>query len=335
MARLVLSRAVARDSREWQQWCARADAAGRGGVAVADTAGADCFVDAALAAAVTERIPVRVLIALPVRSPLQTATAAASLLTVTGRGRFTLGLGPGSEPVIEEGHGGVFAPPLARLRDYAAAVAALLRSPAGEPVRYVGRFFRAAGVGYGLSPRDLPIVLAASGPQMVRLACAHGDGLALHLLTARSVLQQRAALARSLRPEEFPISAGMLTSVHDDLDEAMRRARLELTAGLAIPRFLPRLAELSGQQLAAEFSRAVREGRYRDAAQLLDDSIVRQFVIVCRPRDLAAAVESFDFVDTLSPVPVGQFALAVPALGFAPEEWRESQARVAAAVVGS
>lgn len=314
--------------------CARADAHGLAAVAAADIAGADCFVDAALAAAVCPRIPINVLIALPVRSALQTATAAANLVAVAGRGRLTLGLGAGSDAVIEGGHGGVFAPPVARLRDFVGAVTALLRSPAGQPVRYDGRFVHAAGVGAGLSPSDLPIVVGASGPRMVRLACEVADGLALHLLTARSVLRQRVALARSIRSTDFPISAGVLTSVHDDVDEALRRARLEVTAACAIPRFLPRLAEAIGAERSGAFAAAVRAGRLQDAAMLLDETVVREFVLVCRPHELAEMATSFAGIDLLSPVPVGQFAQYLPSLGLTAADWNDSQARTVEALLG-
>lgn len=332
VARLSLSRSVAFTAREWLELCARADAHGLAAVAAADIAGADCFVDAAVAAAVSPRIAINVLIALPVRSALQTATAAANLSSVTGRGRLTLGLGAGSDAVIEGGHGGVFAPPVARLRDFVGAVAALLRGPAGQPVRYDGRFVRAAGVGAGFSPRDLPIVIGASGPRMVRLACELADGLALHLLTARSVLRQRVALARSIRGSDFPISAGVLTSVHDDVGEALRRARLELAAACAIPRFLPRLAEAVGDDRAGAFAAAVRAGRLQDAAMQLDEPVVREFVLVCRPHELADIATSFDGIDTLSPVPVGQFAQYFPSLGLTAADWHDSQARTVEAL---
>ena len=334
MARLTLSRAVAPTAREWLRLCVAADRLELAGVAGADVAGSDCFVDAALAAAVTTRVPVSVLIALPTRSALQTAAAAANLLAVAGTGRFSLGLGPGSDQVIEGGHGGTFAPPVGRLREYLAAVAAILRGPVGQPIRYDGRFFRAAGIGYGFSAKDLPIIVGASGPQMIRLACEVADGLALHLLTPRTVVRRRVALARTLRPSPFPISAGILTSVHEDEREALRRARLEVTAALAIPRFLPRLAELAGDELASRFSGTVQDGRFRDAATFLDDAIVREFAIVCRPEALADEIAQLDFVETASPVPVGQFCLSVPALGITPADWHDSQARVARAIFG-
>ncbi|MFN8534721.1 MAG: LLM class flavin-dependent oxidoreductase [Dehalococcoidia bacterium] len=333
MARLTLSRAVATTARNWLDLCHRADDLDLAGVSGADVAGSDAFVDAALAAAATRKTQVGVLIALPTRSPLQTAVAAANLLAVTGPGRFSLGLGPGSPMVNEDGHGVPFGPPLARLRDYVTAISAILRAPAGAPIRHAGQYYRAAGMGYGFSPEQLPIVIGASGPKMIALATEIADGLGLHLLTARTVLRQRVAQVRSVRTGTFPISAGVLTSVHDDLGEALRRARLEVAAALSFPRFLPRLAELTGDNLAARFGAAVRAGDPASAAALLDDSVVREFAIVSRPETLRAQAASLDFIETIAPVPVGQFCQFVPALGLTAGEWRDSQARVAAALV--
>ncbi|MCL6648466.1 MAG: LLM class flavin-dependent oxidoreductase [Chloroflexi bacterium] len=335
MAKLALSRAVATDARHWLALVRAAEQRGLASAASADLASADAFVDAAAAAVVTTHLPLSILVALPTRSPLQTALAAAGVATLAGPARLTLGLAAGSEPVNEGGHGVPFAPPLARLREFARTVLAILRAPAGEPVQWEGTYFRARGWGQGLDAAALPLVIGAHGPRMVRLAAEIADGLAMHLLTPRRVLRQRVALARALRPTGFPISAGIFAAVDDDLSRALAAARLEVTAALLFPRFLGRLAELTDAAFAERFAALGREGRVREAAALLDDELVREFALVCRPGELVAEAAALEMVEVVSPVPVGQFALTVPAFGVTRADVRAQQHRLAAALVGA
>ncbi len=124
-----------------------------GQVNSADTAGADCFVDGGVAVSVSSSIRLGVSVALPTRSPLQTAIAAASLADIAP-GRVTLGLGIGSRDTNENRHGFDYDPPLARMRDFLRVISALLRGPKGEQVSYEGPLYRLFGNEWGVG--DLP-----------------------------------------------------------------------------------------------------------------------------------------------------------------------------------
>ena len=328
-----LSRALAPSTGSWARLVRRAEAAGLGQVNSADTAGADCFVDGGVAVAVTSSIRLAVSVALPTRSPLQTAIAAGSLADLAP-GRVTLGLGIGSLDTNENRHGAGYSPPLPRMRDFLRAVTALLRHPAGEPVTREGPYYRAVGTGMGFEPEKLPVVLGAHGPRMTELAAAETDGVIVHIFTPLRVLEARLALAARLRPGPFRVGVGRPVAVHEDLDRAMELARLELAGVLSIPRFQSRLVELRGEDGAAGLLDLLREGRADAAIGAIDDDLVHEFVTVTEPDRIVAELAEIAGVDTVVPVPVGIFAPIVAArLGLDMDVFEESRAALVEALL--
>ena len=329
-----LSRALAPSTGSWARLVRRAEAAGLGQVNSADTAGADCFVDGGVALAVTSSISLAVSVALPTRSPLQTAIAAGSLADLAP-GRVTLGLGIGSLDTNEVRHGAGYAPPLPRMKDFLRAVSTLLRHPTGEPVTHEGPYYRAVGTGMGFEPDALPIVLGAHGPRMTELAAEETDGVIVHIFTPLQTLAERLALAARIRPDPFRVGVGRPVAVHEDLDRAMELARLELAGVLSIPRFQPRLVELRGEEGAAEPLSLLREGRAAAAVGAIDDDLVHEFVTVAEPGRIVAELAEIAGVDTVVPVPAGIFAPIVAArLGFDMGGFEESRAALVEALLG-
>ena len=329
-----LSRALAHSTASWAKLVKHAETAGLGQVNSADTASADCFVDGGVALAATSSIRLAVSVALPTRSPLQTAIAAGSLADLAPS-RVTLGLGIGSLDTNETRHGARYSPPLPRMRDFLRATAAILRHPAGQPVAYEGSYYRAVGTGIGLEPEDLPLVLGAHGPLMTSLAVGETDGVIIHIFTPLQTLAARLALAARLRTDPFWVGVGRPVAVHQDLDRAMELARLELAGVLSIPRFQPRLVELRGEDGAARLLDLLRDGEAASAVDAIDDNLVREFITVAEPGDIVAELGEIDGVDTVVPVPAGIFAPIVASrLGFDLSAFDESRAALVAALVG-
>ena len=141
------------------------------------------------------------------RSPLATALAAQDLQELTA-GRFVLGLGSQFPVANRRWHGVTVERPVAALREYVAAVRALLAAPGDESVRFDGEQFalpRAAVPRHdgaaGAAGVDLD---AAAGPATVRLAADVADGLAGHLLWTYS----------HVRDEVRPVHPGARASAH-------------------------------------------------------------------------------------------------------------------------
>jgi alkanesulfonate monooxygenase SsuD/methylene tetrahydromethanopterin reductase-like flavin-dependent oxidoreductase (luciferase family) len=106
------------------------------------------------------------------RTPGTLAMSAATLYRVSG-GRYVLGLGPSTKPLVEGFHDVRFEQPAERLRDVTRKVRALL---AGERL-VLGRVPGARPLRLGQPPvPELPIWIAALGKRAVRVAAELGDG---------------------------------------------------------------------------------------------------------------------------------------------------------------
>jgi alkanesulfonate monooxygenase SsuD/methylene tetrahydromethanopterin reductase-like flavin-dependent oxidoreductase (luciferase family) len=146
------------------------------------------------------------------RSPATIAMAAASLDRAS-EGRFALGLGASTQPLVEGLHGMRWQDPVARMRSTVAAVRALLD---GGRVPVVGEADReqVRGLRLGTPPeRRIPIVLAALAPRSVRLAGELADRW-LPFLWARSrIFDGRALLSDGEAVADAPSATGLTASV--------------------------------------------------------------------------------------------------------------------------
>ncbi|MGK2966561.1 MAG: TIGR03617 family F420-dependent LLM class oxidoreductase [Tepidiformaceae bacterium] len=168
----------------------RAEALGYSRVTATETAH-DPFLPLGLAAAVTERIELATSIAVAFpRSPMVTAQTAWDLQELSG-GRFQLGLGTQVKGQIERRYGIRWTDPAPRMREYILALRATWQSwqAGGTRLNFTGDEYQltlmtpeySPGVSSYPSP---PVLIAGSGPAMVRTAGEVADGLRLPAFTS-------------------------------------------------------------------------------------------------------------------------------------------------------
>ncbi len=94
-------------------------------------------------------------------------------------GRFILGVGTGGSYSADfrRNYGIPEYPAVALMRDYLVTLRRLL---AGETVTYDGKAVQLHGLQLTARPLPVPLYLAALGPQMLRLAGTHADGVSLN-----------------------------------------------------------------------------------------------------------------------------------------------------------
>jgi alkanesulfonate monooxygenase SsuD/methylene tetrahydromethanopterin reductase-like flavin-dependent oxidoreductase (luciferase family) len=305
MARIGLSRSLSDSPRDWLAKCVRAEQIGLPTAWAADVPGADCIVSMTLSLSATTRLRAGAAILLPTRSPLQLATALAQLAAL-GDGRVIAGFGAGAPEYVGPGHDVPFGPPLPRMREYYTAVNALLRAPLGEPVAVAGEYRHAEGRGFGLSPEAVTTIIGAHGPAMTRLAGRIAEGLVIDLMTPRTVMDQRVALALAEHGSgSFFTAAGVSASVDPDEGVALRRARAEVLAALLLPFFRERFVEIAGEDLSERLY-ALLIGKKFDAADaLLPEWIARSFILVSTPTRLVDDVAAMTEFEEIIPVSVG------------------------------
>jgi alkanesulfonate monooxygenase SsuD/methylene tetrahydromethanopterin reductase-like flavin-dependent oxidoreductase (luciferase family) len=142
------------------------------------------------------------------RTPAAIAMAAAGLQRASD-GRFALGLGASSPPLVEGLHGITWQQPINRMRTTLVAVRALLE---GDRLPLDREHVRALRLG-APPERRVPILLAALAPASVRLAGELADHW-LPFLWARSRLPDgRTLLAEGEALAERPSPAGVTVSV--------------------------------------------------------------------------------------------------------------------------
>jgi 5,10-methylenetetrahydromethanopterin reductase len=108
------------------------------------------------------------------RHPSVMAQQALTAAAATGN-RFTLGVGLSHKLVIEDMFGLDYSKPIRHTREY---LTILDRALTGEPVRFAGEEYR---VGFQVSvpgAKKPPVIVAALGPQMLKLAGRLADGTA-------------------------------------------------------------------------------------------------------------------------------------------------------------
>jgi alkanesulfonate monooxygenase SsuD/methylene tetrahydromethanopterin reductase-like flavin-dependent oxidoreductase (luciferase family) len=151
------------------------------------------------------------------RTPATLAMTAATLHQVC-EGRYVLGLGASTKALAEGFHDATYERPAARLRAVVTEVRALLD---GQPAR-LSPVSAARPLRLGLPPGpEVPIWVAALGPQSIRVAAELGDGW-IPAFVARDSLPGLAARLRQARRVAAPharpltIAAGPVTVVDED-----------------------------------------------------------------------------------------------------------------------
>ena len=198
-------------------------------------------------AGVTSRIGLATAV-LPVwsRTPAAIAMAAAGLQRASG-GRFALGLGASSPPLVEGLHGLTWQKPVDRMRTTLVAVRALLDGARLPLDRQGVRALR-----LGAPPENpVPILLAGLAPASVRLAGELADHW-LPFLWARSRLADgRALLAEGEALADVPVATGLAASVPLAIGEDEAASR-QIAAGWLLA-YLARMGPLYPRMLRDRF----------------------------------------------------------------------------------
>jgi alkanesulfonate monooxygenase SsuD/methylene tetrahydromethanopterin reductase-like flavin-dependent oxidoreductase (luciferase family) len=228
----------------------RAEELGYGRFGTAEGWTQDAVVLLAQIAGVTSRIGLATAV-LPVwsRTPAAIAMAAAGLQRASG-GRFALGLGASSPPLVEGLHGLTWQQPVKRMRTTLVAVRTLLE---GARLPFDRENVRALRLGAPPEQR-IPILLAALAPSSVRLAGELADTW-LPFLWARSRLPDgRTLLAEGEALAEAPTATGVAASVPLAIAEDEETAR-QIAAGWLLA-YLTRMGPLYPRMLRDQFEYA-------------------------------------------------------------------------------
>lgn len=284
------------------EWWGLADDAGVEVIGLPDSPALvrDLYVTAALCAQHTKRSRVMTAVTNPLsRDPAVTASALRTLEEIAP-GRIAMGIGTGDSAMW--GVGGKPAT-VARLREYIVAVKRLVR---GEEAAYQGRRFRLRWAD-APPPAEIPVLVAVSGPKVLRMACESADGMLLAMgfgpdnVAYVRALIERACEGAGRQPEELEcwwnseIVFGH--SVEDARSRGMGVGTEWLTMGTMEGKQIPEhlkgaLVQFNADvhDLAAEYQDEDRESKLIDRARrlgLYDWLMSRAPGLWGRPADVA------------------------------------------------
>lgn len=205
------------------------------------------------------------------RHPLALAAQALTTQALTG-GRLLLGVGPSHAVLVEGSYGYAFDSPAGNVREYLEALRPLLR---GEAVDVRGRFWTVRGAVDASEVAPPPILLAALGPVMLRIAGELADGNIVAWAGPRTVgdvvLPAMAAAAEAVGRRTPEVVAGVCVCVTSDPDGARRWVDERYGASWELPSYrrvfeAEGVTSVGGAIVAgdeAEVEKALR--RYADA----------------------------------------------------------------------
>jgi probable F420-dependent oxidoreductase len=287
---------------EHKEWFHRLADLGYTDVWSAEVDGADGFTPLTLAALWESRLNLGVAVT-PVftRGPGLLAMSIASLAEVGG-GRFTMGLGASSQPVVERWNGITYDQPYQRTRDVLNFVK---RALDGEKIDEVFETFEVHG--FKLSRPVInrpPILLGALRPGMLKLAGREADGAILNWLAASDVAQCRKEVG-----EGKTIAARIFVIPTEDADTARNIGRRMITSYLTVPVYAEFHRWLGRTERLQPMWDAWAAGDRKLANEVIPDSVVDELIIhgsyeACREH-VGRYIEAGIQIPALAIVPFG------------------------------
>jgi probable F420-dependent oxidoreductase len=257
--------------------------------------GVDCFTPLA-AIGLATRLRLGTAIAnVFTRGPATLAMHAAALAEVAP-GRFCLGIGAGSQPIVEAWNGGRFARPATRVRETAQVLRAAL---AGERVVFEGETVRVNGFRLTRPPAaPVPIHVAALRPGMLAVAGQVGDGAILNWLAASDVprsvaVVREAARAAGRGPAAVEICARLfvnLDPVGPESDVAMRR---HVAAYLNVPVYRAFQEWLGRTPALGPMWAAWGAGDRRGAVAAIPPALIDELMVRGTPAEMRARIRAY------------------------------------------
>lgn len=261
----------------------RAEALGFTDLWSQETDAHDAFTPLAVAAACTTGMRLGTAIAsIFTRSPALLAMQAASLAEAAP-GRFVLGLGTSSPPIVEGWNGLRFEQPLLRMRRTLDDLETIFGSG------------RSGAFQLGIAvPEPPPIHVAALGPKMSLLAAERAQGVILSLVGpahARRLVERYRANEPVAGQGEVVLRIGCLLG--RDRAAAAHHARRTLAAYLAVPAYAALYRELGEAGRVERIGELWRAGSHQAARAAVPDEWVEGVFAIGSAEEIAERVARF------------------------------------------
>lgn len=229
------------------------------------------------------------------RGPATLASTAAGLADVAP-GRFVLGIGAGSQPIVESWNGGKFTRPAARVREMAQFLRTAL---AGERVVFKGETFTVDGFRLTRVPKEpVPIHVAALREGMLKVAGQVGDGVILNWLSPddvpRSVGVVRAAARQAGRdPDAIEVTARLFVNLDPPGPESDLVVRRHIAGYLNVPVYRAFQEWLGRGEALGPMWSAWQSGDRKAAVASVPERVMNDLIIRGSMSEIGAHVQRY------------------------------------------
>jgi len=230
-----------------------------------------------------------------------TALAQQALTSAAASGnRFTLGVGLSHKLVIEDMLGLSYAQPAGHMREYLNVLMPLVR---GETASFQGEHYRVANIALDVPGADrLPVVVAALGPIMLKIAGELADGTNTWMVgpkTMESHIIKRLSAAASAAGRPDPLVVGGFPIILTNKpDEARQKIAESLTIYGQLPSYRAML-DREGVAGPADIAIAGDENLLRGELKRLEDMGVSHFNAAISAVEDGAWDRTLEFLSSL------------------------------------
>lgn len=215
------------------------------------------------------------------RTPSLIAMGAATI-DILSNGKFILGLGTSSRPIVKEWHSIEFANPIQRMREYVDIIKLIL---SGNKVNYDGRLFHLRNFTLLIKPKrkNIPIYLAAVNEKMVNLSWEIADGVIFYL---RPITELKNTVQKMQSRKKIDVACQIITCISNDSEKASDRAKKTLSFYISVGEIYRKFLAKNGfnneiKNIYEEFKRSGLKSNY----ELVTDKMLDSLVIYGTPQE--------------------------------------------------
>ena len=227
-----------------------------------------------------------------------TAIAQQALTTAAAsNNRFTLGIGLSHQVVIESMLGMSYDKPAKHMREYLSVLMPLVR---GEQVNFQGDEYRVAGVELNIPGADnMPVVVAALGPVMLKLAAEMADGTNTWMVGPKTMENHIIASLRAAGGADAKVVGGMPIVLTTNVDAARAKIAEDLTIYGQLPSYRAML-DREGVAGPADIAIVGDENQLRGAIKRFEDIGVTDFNAAIMSTEEGAYERTLEFLGSIT-----------------------------------
>ena len=211
--------------------------------------------------------------------------------------RFTLGVGLSHQVVIENMFGMSYEKPAKHMREYLSVLMPLLR---GETASFQGEQYSVQGLTLDIpGGTDVPVVVAALGPSMIKLTAEMADGTNTWMVGPKTMEEHIIPSFQAAGKSDPDIVAGMPIVLTTNIDDAKEKIAQNLTVYGQLPSYRAML-DREGAVGPADIAIVGDENQLRGQIKRFQDMGVTDFNAAIMDTEDGAYARTLEFLGSMS-----------------------------------